>query len=84
MTLPQETILRNEILNCTGVNFEEIALKVFNFQYSHNDMYRSYCNLLRINPSQITSIEKIPKKRRLQSLELPIQKRIRVSHKQIH
>ncbi len=60
MSLPQETILRNEILNCTSTNFAEIALKVFNFQYSYNDMYRSYCNLLRINPSQITSIEKIP------------------------
>jgi Acyl-protein synthetase, LuxE len=60
MSLPQETILRNEILNCTSTNFEEIALKVFNFQYSHNDMYRSYCNLLSINLVQINSIEKIP------------------------
>jgi phenylacetate-coenzyme A ligase PaaK-like adenylate-forming protein len=60
MSLPQETILRNEILNCTDANFEEIALKVYNFQYLHNDMYRSYCNLLHINPSQISSIEKIP------------------------
>jgi hypothetical protein len=60
MNTPQETILRNEILNCTSTNFTEIALKVFNFQYLYNDMYRSYCNLLRINPAQITSIEKIP------------------------
>jgi hypothetical protein len=60
MITPQETILRNEILNCTATNFAKIALKVFNFQYLYNDMYRSYCNLLRINPAQITSIEKIP------------------------
>jgi hypothetical protein len=60
MSLPPETIMRNEILNCPDANFEEIALKVFNFQYLYNNMYRSYCNLLRINPTQITSIEKIP------------------------
>jgi hypothetical protein len=60
MSLPLEVILRNEILNCTKNNFTEIALKVFKFQYSHNDMYRSYCNLLRINPDQITTLEKIP------------------------
>jgi hypothetical protein len=60
MSLPQETILRNEILNCTATNFIDIALKVFNFQYLYNDIYRSYCNLLRVNPSQITSLEKIP------------------------
>jgi Acyl-protein synthetase, LuxE len=60
MSLPQEIILRTEILNCSEENFVEIALKVFNFQYLYNDMYRSYCNLLRINPAQITSIEKIP------------------------
>jgi Acyl-protein synthetase, LuxE len=60
MSIPEETILRKEILNCTAANFEEIALKMFNFQYLHNDMYRSYCNLLHIKPAQITSIEKIP------------------------
>ncbi len=60
MSLPEEIILRNEILNCTAANFDEIALKVFNFQYVYNDMYRSYCKLLRINPSQITSLQKIP------------------------
>jgi hypothetical protein len=60
MSVPEETILRNEILYCTDANFEEIALKVFNFQYLHNDMYRSYCNLLRVNTSKINSLEKIP------------------------
>jgi hypothetical protein len=60
MSILEETILRSEILSCTAANFEAIALKVFNFQYVYNDMYRSYCNLLKISPSQITSIEKIP------------------------
>jgi Acyl-protein synthetase, LuxE len=60
MSLPEKTILRREILNCTAANFEVMALKVFNFQYLNNDMYRSYCNLLRIKPSEITFIEKIP------------------------
>ena len=60
MNTPQEHILRNEILNATAANFTEIALKVFNFQYLYNDMYRSYCNLLSIQPAQITSLEQIP------------------------
>ncbi len=60
MILPEEAILRKEILNCTEATFDEMALKVFNFQYLYNDIFRSYCNLLRINPAQITSIEKIP------------------------
>ncbi len=60
MSITEETILRKEILNCTDANFEALVLKVFNFQYLYNDMYKSYCNLLRINPAQITSIEKIP------------------------
>ncbi len=60
MILPEEVILRKEILNCTDANFEALVLKVFNFQYLYNNIYRSYCNLLRINPAQIISIEKIP------------------------
>jgi hypothetical protein len=60
MSLSEKIILRNEILNRTVGNFTELALKVFNFQYLYNDMYRSYCNLLRVNPSQINSLEKIP------------------------
>jgi Acyl-protein synthetase, LuxE len=60
MSITAETILRKEILNSQVDNFEATALKVFNFQYLYNDMYKSYCNLLRINPAQITSIENIP------------------------
>ncbi len=60
MSILEEAILKAEILHCKDDNFVEMALKVFNFQYIHNDMYRSYCNLLRINPAHITSLEKIP------------------------
>ncbi len=57
-TLP--TTLQNIILNTTEHNFVENALQVFNFQYVHNEMYRSYCDLLKINTKNINSLEKIP------------------------
>jgi phenylacetate-coenzyme A ligase PaaK-like adenylate-forming protein len=60
MSTSDEIFLRKEIFNCKASNFTEITLKLFNFQYLNNDVYRSYCDLLGINPLQITSIEKIP------------------------
>ena len=40
--------------------FEDLALQVFNFQFHNNKVYRSFCDLLYIHPSDIKSIEQIP------------------------
>jgi phenylacetate-coenzyme A ligase PaaK-like adenylate-forming protein len=40
--------------------FEELALSAFLFQYINNDVYHQYCNLLKINPSEVTQLSKIP------------------------
>jgi hypothetical protein len=56
----QDTILRDEVLNTTAANFEQVALKVFKFQYENNPLYNTYCNLLHKSPAQVNSINEIP------------------------
>lgn len=62
------------------IEFEAQALKVFNFQFENNSVYRSFCDLLYKNPSDIRSLKEIP--------FLPIQffktHEILSSEKQIH
>jgi len=41
-------------------DFENHALTLFQYQYEHNEVYRSFCNVLKINPLKITTIEQIP------------------------
>ncbi len=40
--------------------FTEIALQIFRHQFRNNKVYRSFCDLLYIHPSDIKIIEKIP------------------------
>lgn len=41
-------------------DFNHLALKVFNFQYANNTVYRSYVDSINIKPSQITHYKNIP------------------------
>jgi phenylacetate-coenzyme A ligase PaaK-like adenylate-forming protein len=40
--------------------FIDMALKVFKFQFENNTVYRSLCDLLYVNPSDVKRIEDIP------------------------
>lgn len=40
--------------------FDKIALKVFRFQYDNNEVYREFCELLKIEKQQVKSIIQIP------------------------
>lgn len=40
--------------------FNSIALKVFKHQFENNTVYRSFCDLLYIHPSDVKSINEIP------------------------
>lgn len=40
--------------------FETIAIEVFQFQYKNVKVYREFCNLLKVIPSEISKIEEIP------------------------
>ena len=44
----------------TKTEFEDLAFQVFNYQFNNNTIYRSFCDLLYIHPSQVTSIKHIP------------------------
>lgn len=41
-------------------DFNKVALEIFNFQYENNPVYRKFSDLLKIEPRQVDSIEKIP------------------------
>ena len=41
-------------------DFKTAALAIFKYQFEHNTVYRSFCDLLYKHPSDIHSIEKIP------------------------
>ncbi|MBQ0786022.1 MAG: acyl transferase [Oceanihabitans sp.] len=40
--------------------FDTVALQVFKFQFENNAVYRSFCDLLYIHPSDVKRIEDIP------------------------
>jgi phenylacetate-coenzyme A ligase PaaK-like adenylate-forming protein len=41
-------------------DFQKLALDVFNYQFNHNKVYRSFCDLLYVHPSDVKNIEQIP------------------------
>ncbi len=53
--------MHNIIFNIQNKDeFTEVALIVFTHQFKNNKVYRSFCDLLYIHPSNITTIEEIP------------------------
>lgn len=44
----------------TSKDFEIAAIATFNRQYEENIVYRSYCDLLNISPSEIKTTKDIP------------------------
>jgi phenylacetate-coenzyme A ligase PaaK-like adenylate-forming protein len=44
----------------TEQDFRRLALDIFNFQFENNPVYRSFCDLLYIHPSDVKAIEDIP------------------------
>ena len=44
----------------TEAEFQLMALKIFRQQFEHNKVYRSYCDLLYVNPSDVNSLQQIP------------------------
>ncbi len=54
-------MLEKEIFTInTPEDFENIALKIFKFQYENINVYRRFCDFLKINPKAVKKIEKIP------------------------
>lgn len=55
------TIDYSSIFNIKNeTDFNELALQVFNYQFKNNKVYRSFCDLLYMHPSNVKSINQIP------------------------
>ena len=50
----------NKIFNVTEANFIDLALEIFQFQYRHNSIYRTYVDTLKFNPEKIKTPGDIP------------------------
>lgn len=44
----------------TKEEFNDMALRVFKHQFENNNVYRSFCDLLYVHPSDIKNVEQIP------------------------
>jgi phenylacetate-coenzyme A ligase PaaK-like adenylate-forming protein len=54
-------MLQEKIFNIKSVEeFNALALEVFKFQFENNKVYRSFCDLLYIHPSDVKKTEDIP------------------------
>jgi len=50
----------DKIFNVNEGNFEDLALEIFQFQYRHNSIYRTYVDMLKFNPQKINKLPDIP------------------------
>ena len=51
---------KKSIFDINEENFEDHALRLFEYQYNTCDIYHQYSNHLKRNPSNVTSINQIP------------------------
>lgn len=53
--------MQNDIFNIkTEQDFQNLAFSVFKHQFENNKVYRSFCDLLYVHPSQVKRLEDIP------------------------
>jgi Acyl-protein synthetase, LuxE len=50
----------HKVFGADKAGFESLALEIFQFQYAENPVYSAYTDALRIKPSTVDSITKIP------------------------
>lgn len=53
--------MKNKVFNIQSEeDFKECALEIFKFQFANNRVYRSFCDLLYIHPSDVREVHQIP------------------------
>ena len=53
--------MQNKIFNIqTPEDFKQVAFSIFRHQFENNKVYRSFCDLLYIHPSDVHTLEDIP------------------------
>lgn len=54
-------MIRDRIFSISSEEeFLEVALEIFKLQFSENPVYRRFCDLLKIDPSEVRSLSQIP------------------------
>lgn len=54
-------MLKNKIFTISSeAEFDRVALEVFRFQHENNNVYRNFCDLLKIEKEKIVRLEQIP------------------------
>jgi phenylacetate-coenzyme A ligase PaaK-like adenylate-forming protein len=48
------------ILNAAAADFGMAALELFRYQYANNELYRSYCDLMKVDPQQVNDLSQVP------------------------
>ncbi len=57
----KNTLINTEnIIGATSENFEQLALLIFQNQYTHNPIYNSYCKALKVDSSTVQTLAAIP------------------------
>jgi len=51
---------KSDLFNSPSFDFKSECLRIFQFQYLHNEVYRDYILQLNLKPENITEIEQIP------------------------
>ncbi|MBS1512639.1 MAG: acyl transferase [Bacteroidetes bacterium] len=52
--------LEKRVFAASSNNFTELVLEVFLFQYEHNEVYRTYCDLIKVQPHAVKNIRQVP------------------------
>ena len=53
--------LKNQIFNISSdKDFENLALDTFQYQYHQVNVYREFCDLLKVNPFNVKKVTDIP------------------------
>ena len=50
----------HKIFAVTDIDFEQLALEVFRFQYLHNSIYKAYADIFNIDFERINTLSRIP------------------------
>ncbi|AVR45237.1 acyl transferase [Christiangramia fulva] len=54
-------MLKDDIFNISNSDeFDEVCLRVFQFQFENNEIYNQFCRLVNKDPEKVTLIEEIP------------------------
>lgn len=52
--------IKDSIFSVNDQNFEHLALEIYTFQYQNNPIYRSFNDLMHLNPDKVKKLTEIP------------------------